>query len=287
MVTIDTKKLPKNTYEISVKVGWSKIDEEAKSAFKELLSELDMPGFRKGKVPAKIGEKQIKKEAIYERLIRKYLPVLYQEVITKSGLKPVVSPKVEMVKSAPDADWEFKFTVAEKPEIVLGDYKKAVKDAKTKATKAEIWVPGKEPAKEVKKPDQSKLINEVLTALLTAVKCEISDLILEEEINRRLAKLVDDVQKIGLTVEKYLASSNLTMEKLKSRLATEVADTYKIEFILAEIADKESIKIEEADLDKIFAGITDEKERAEAKKNAYFYASIMRKQKAIEFLTSL
>jgi len=287
MIEIEKRKLPKSTFEITVKVAWEKINEQYKKAFKELLSELNLPGFRKGKVPEKIGEKEIKKEAIHDRLVRKFLPELYQETLKKTELKPIISPKVEMLKSGDNIAWEFKFTIAEKPEIVLGDYKKKVKEAKERANKAEIWVPGKDAPKDAKKPDQSKLLNEILTSLITTVECEISDLILEEEINRRLTKLVDDVQKIGLTVEKYLASSNLTMEKLKERLAKEVADTYKIEFILSEIADKEGIKVEDSDLNKIFGGITDEKEKNEAKANAYFYATILRKQKAIEFLTSL
>ncbi len=277
MITVETKKLPKKTYELLVKVKWEKINEEYKKAFKELLSQYELPGFRKGKVPEKIAEKEIKKESIYDRLIRRYIPELYQEALKKTDVKPIISPKVELIKAKDNEDWELKFVVAEKPDIDLGEYKTKVKEAKEKAIKTQ----------KTDKPDQSMILNEVLTALITNVKCEISDLLLEDEINRRLSKLVDDVQKIGLTMEKYLASSNLTMEKLKERLNKEVADTYKIEFILGEIADKENIKVEDADLQKIFENIKDEKEKIEAKNNAYFYASILRKQKAIEFLTSL
>lgn len=287
MINVETKKLPKSTYELTVKVAWEKINEQYKLAFKELLAELTLPGFRKGKVPEKIGEKELKKEVIYERLVRKYLPELYQEVIKKTDLKPIVSPKIEMLKNGDNMAWEFKFTVAEKPVVVLGNYKEKIKEAKLKAKKDEIWTPGKDKTVVAPEKDQSKILNEVLTILVTSVKCEVPDLVLEEEINSRLAKLVNDVQKVGLTVEKYLSSSHLTMDQLKERFTKEVTDTYKIEFILAEIADHEKITVEEADLNKIFGKITDEKEKIEAKKNAYFYSTILRKQKTIDFLTSL
>ena len=62
---------------------------------------------------------------------------------------------------------------------------------------------------------------------------------------------------------------------------------HKIEFILGEIADKEGIKVEKSDLDKLFLNIKDEKERKMAETNGYYYASILRKQKTLDFLTSL
>ncbi len=141
MITVETKKLPKKTYELLVKVKWEKINEEYKKAFKELLSQYELPGFRKGKVPEKIAEKEIKKESIYDRLIRRYIPELYQEALKKTELKPIISPKVELIKAKDNEDWELKFVVAEKPDIDLGEYKTKVKEAKEKAKEIlELWL---------------------------------------------------------------------------------------------------------------------------------------------------
>lgn len=287
MYSYKKEKLPKNTTQLIVDVPKLDIKKEEDEAFSRLQQKLIVEGFRQGKVPKDIAEKHISKEALYQELAQKLISRIYQEVISKENLKPIISPKVDLVKAKENEDWQIKITLAEKPVVELGDYKKVVKEVKAKIEKSNIWVPGKD--KEAKKPEEnkSKLLNEVLTALLKETKLEISDLVIDEEINHRLTHLVDEIQKIGLTTENYLKSKNLTMESLKAQFRKETEDTYKLEFALAEIADKENIKIEKADLDKLFLNIKDEKERKKAEQNSYYYATILRKQKTLDYLISL
>lgn len=287
MYTYKINKLPKKTCEIILNIPQEDIKKEYKISFKRLQNELTVEGFRKGKVPDSIAEKHLTKDAIYQDLLKTLLSRIYEEIVKKDSLVPVMNPKIDIVKAKENEDWEIKITIAEKPEVTLNDYKELIKKVKQNKKKDEIWVPGKD--KEVKKTedDKQKLLNEVLSLLLKEAKIEISDLIIEEELNQRLARLVDDVQKIGLTTESYLKSKNLTLDDLKNRYKQEINDTYKMEFLLNFIADKENIKVEKEDLDKLFMNIKDEKERASAQQNAYFYASILRKQKTLDLLLSL
>lgn len=287
MYSYKKEKLPKNTTQLIIDVPKLDIKKEEDEAFSRLQSQLTVEGFRQGKAPKDIAEKHISKDTLYQELAQKLISRIYQEIITKESLKPIILPKVDLVKAKENEDWQIKITLAEKPMVELGDYKKVVKEVKDRVEKSNIWVPGKD--KEVKKPeeDKSKLLNEILTALLKETKLEISDLIVDDEINHRLTHLVDEIQKIGLTTENYLKSKNLTMESLKAQFRKETEDTYKLEFALAEIADKENIKIEKADLDKLFVNIKDEKERKKAEQNSYYYATILRKQKTLDYLISL
>ncbi|MFA6016501.1 MAG: trigger factor [Patescibacteria group bacterium] len=287
MYSYKKEKLPKNTTQLIVEVPKADIKKEEEAAFLRLQQNLTIEGFRQGKVPKTIAEKNIHKEDLYQELAQKMISRIYQELLTKENLKPIISPKVDLVKAKEGEDWQIKITVAEKPLVTLGDYKKTIKEAKEKSQKANIWVPGKD--KEEKKPedDKNKLLNDVLTALLKEVKIEVSDLVIDEEINHRLSHLVDEIQKIGLTTENYLKSKNLTMESLKAQFKKETEDTYKLEFALAEIADKENLKVEQVDLDKLFINIKDEKERKVAEQNSYYYATILRKQKTLDYLISL
>lgn len=287
MSTHKLKKLPKNTIEITLDIPWSEVAQENGKAFEALRENLTVEGFRKGKVPKEIATKHITQEAIYQEMLRSLLPKLYEELVKKENLRPIISPKIDLVKAKQNEDWQIIIKVAEKPEVVLGDYKTLIKDIKEAEKKADIWVPGKDKSATPPKPDQNQLLNKMLSKLLEKVKCEISELVLEEELNNRLARLVDDVQKIGLTVESYLKSKNTTIEEVKKQYAKEIEDMYKMEFILMEIADKEAIKVEEADLDKLFDNIKDEKEKGAARQNAYFYATVLRKQKTLDFLNSL
>jgi len=287
MYTYKLNKLPKNTVEITLNLPTSTITKEKETAFVRLQGELTVVGFRKGKAPRAIAEKNLSNETIYQEMMKILLPKIYEEIIKKEKLSPIVNPKIDLTKAKEKEDWEIKITLCEKPAIDLGKYQEAVKEAKTKAKKGDIWVPGKEKQPEKPEENKSKLINEVLSAVLKEVKIEVPDMIIEEELNHRLARMVDDIQKIGLTVDAYLKSKNLTMDILKNQYKKEIEDTYKIEFILGEIADKEGIKVEKSDLDKLFLNIKDEKERKTAEANGYYYASVLRKQKTLDFLTSL
>lgn len=287
MYTYKTKKLPKNTVEVEILIKSSFLKQKKDEAFSRLQKELVVEGFRKGKVPAEIAKKYIANEQIVQEMISKVLPEIYSEIVKKESLKPIYNPKIDFVKAKDGEDWEIKITIAQKPTIDLTDFKKIVKEVKQQEKKPDIWLPGKDKQEKKQEVDNTQLLNKILEALLNKIKVEISDLILDEELNYRLTALVDDIRKIGLTTEAYLKSKNITMEELQKSYKKEIEDTYKLEFILNEIADKEEIKVDQADLDKLFANITDEKQRKQALQNSYYYASILRKQKTLDYLISL
>lgn len=289
MFTKKINKLPKSTIEITVNIPKEDIEKEYDKAFDRLHKNLTVPGFRQGKTPKSIAEKHIAKDAIYQELIKEMLPKIYEELIKTENLKPIISPKIELIKAKNNSDWEIKFIVAQKPEVKLGSYKEAIKKIKSEKKKDEIWVPGKEKKNDQsqKKDNKQALLNDILNAVIKECKVEVSDLIIEQELNNRLSRLVDDIQKIGLTTESYLKSKNLTMDSLKESLKKEIDDTYAVEFILNEIADNEKITVEDKDLDQLFISIQEPKQRESAKANAYFYAGIMKKQKTLDFLLGL
>jgi len=289
MYTYKKNLLPKNTVEIVVDIPKEDVDHAYQKAFSFLQKNLIIPGFRKGTVPKKIAEKNIKKEEVYEKLIGDLLPRIYDEIIKKEDLRPIISPKVELVKAKENEDWQIKIVIAQKPTVDLKNFKEIIKEIKANQKKDEIWLPGKEQKTSEKENElkKQKLLNEILNGLLKNIVCDISDLIIEEELNHRLSALLDEIKKIGLTVDAYLKSKNLTIDQLRSQYRKEIEDAYKLEFILLAIADKENITVEKADLDKIFNHLEDEKEKKAAQDNSYFYASILRKQKTLDYLISL
>ena len=290
MYTYTLRKLPKSSVEILAKIPKATIAEEYGKAFGKLQGLVEIEGFRKGKAPKAIAEKHIKKEMVYEELIRNLLPKIYDEILKKENLKPIVNPRVDLVSAKENEDWEVKITVAEKPAISLGNYKELIQKLKEEEKKKDIWVPGKaQPEKDQKQEAENRqnLLNHILDALLKSTTFELADMVVEDEVNRRLSNLVNDIQKIGLTVESYLKSKNLTQEQLRKTYEKEILDTYKLEFILGELADIEQIKVENQDIEKLLASITDPKERESAKKNAYFYATLLRKQKTLDRLLTL
>jgi len=289
MYSYKRKNLPKNTVELSIVSPWKDIKIEYDLAFEDLKKNMKSEGFRKGKVPKEIAEKKIPKSDVYDKLIRTYLTKIYGEIVKKEEMKPIISPKLELKEAAENKDWKMTVTTAEAPEVKLGSYKDAAKKAGDKAMKSNIWVPGKdvkENDKDKEKQDQA-VFQAKLSAVLDSSNAEISDLIVEEEVNGRLAKIVDDVQRVGLSMEKYLESKGLTNEKLKAQITKEIVDTYKMEFILQKIADEEKIEVSSDDIQKMLNNVKDEKEKQSIQQNAYYYASLLRKQKTLEYINSL
>ncbi len=282
--------LPKRTCEITIHIPIADIKKEQEIAFDKIRQNLEVAGFRKGKVPKEVAKKHISQQLIYEEIIKSLIPRLYDEVVKKENLTPIISPRIDLVKAKATEDWEIKITIAQPPQVTLPAYKEIIKSIKSELKKTNIWVPGKDTAgseKQNEEENKHQLLNKILERLLLESKLEISDLVIEDELNRRLTNLLDDIKKIGLTVEAYLKSKNITIEDLKKNLTQEIEDTYKLEFILMEIAEKEGIQVEKEDLDKLFTNITDDHQRKKAEENAYFYASILRKQKTIDFLLTL
>ena len=189
MYTYKKNSLPKNSVEILVNIPKADIKEAYQEAFSLLQKNLVISGFRKGTVPKEIAEKNIKKEVVYEELISNLFPKIYEEIIKKENLTPIVSPKIELLKANENEEWQIKIIIALKPNIILNDnYKKLIKDMKANQKKDEIWVPGKEQESDLQKNEikKQKLLDKILDMLLKNIVCDISDLVIDEELNQRL-----------------------------------------------------------------------------------------------------
>ena len=208
------KLLPKQTAEIEITIPWSEIKDSFEKVFAEVSKDVEVPGFRKGKAPKNLLEKNINRSKIYEEVVRQVIPKAYQEAVTTNNLKPVTAPKIEVVKAKENEDWVVKATLALKPKIDLKNYKEKI--SQLKSGKAKIWTPGA--AAEKEKPTGPSL-DEIVNTLLEATDVELSDILIEEEANRLLAQLIDQTQKLGLTIEQYLIAKGKTSETLRAEYA--------------------------------------------------------------------
>ena len=139
----------------------------------------------------------------------------------------------------------------------------------------------------LKEEAKNKKIQAIFDKIMTQTEIEISPLILDIEVNRRLTSLYEEIKQLGLSVEQYLESKKLTAETLRQKLIEETKDLYKSEFILEKIADAEHLTVEDADLEKIFKQAKSKEEEALYKNNAYLYTRLLRKQKTLDFLANL
>ncbi len=277
------------TITITITIPWATVAQVKESVTTELLKDIELPGFRKGKAPREVAEKRLDAGKVYEDVVQKLLPQAYSDAVKEHTLRPIVLPKIEIVQAKEGNDWVVRAHTAEKPEVTLGDYKKAIRDAKT-AKQTKIWTPdqGVKQDKPNEQDKQNKMtLGELLEALLSAVTCTIPDILIENEVNRSLSDLIDQTKKLGLTIDQYLSSTGRTAEGIRKEYADSARRTLTLEFALEAIADKETLFVSDDDIEAAIKAAKTDEERAALTKERYYLASILRRQKTLDFLAAL
>ena len=109
----------KRAYTVVVPAG--DIAAERQKRLAELGRDLRIPGFRPGKVPAKVVEQRYG-QAVMSEVLEQSVNKAADQVVTDRGLRPALQPKIELVNFAPESDLEFKVELEIMPEIPMPDF---------------------------------------------------------------------------------------------------------------------------------------------------------------------
>ena len=92
-------------------------------AFNKVKGNLNVPGFRKGKVSRQVFNKMYGEAALYEDALNAVLPEAYEAAVKEAGIEPVSQPQIDVESMEAGEDWVIKAEVTVKPEVKLGQYK--------------------------------------------------------------------------------------------------------------------------------------------------------------------
>ena len=92
-------------------------------AFDKVKKDLNVPGFRKGKVSRKVFNRMYGEAALYDDALNIVLPEVYGAALEETEIEPVGQPKINVVSMETDQPWEIEAEVPVKPEVKLGQYK--------------------------------------------------------------------------------------------------------------------------------------------------------------------
>ena len=99
--------------------AWKEFQDKA---FAKLAANLEVKGFRKGKVPTDIAKKHIDTGSIFNEAINLSLQPSFEEVLREEKLQPFARPSVDVTKVS-DTELQLKFVIVLAPEVKLGAYK--------------------------------------------------------------------------------------------------------------------------------------------------------------------
>ncbi|WP_419792321.1 trigger factor [Staphylococcus chromogenes] len=108
---------------LQVTVPAEEVDKALDQAFKKVVKQINVPGFRKGKVPRPIFEQRFGVEALYQDAVDILLPKAYSNAVEEAGINPVDQPEIEVTQIEKGKEFKFDATVTVEPEVELGDYK--------------------------------------------------------------------------------------------------------------------------------------------------------------------
>ncbi|MBS4208924.1 trigger factor [Bacillus sp. FJAT-50079] len=117
------EKLEGNTGVLTVEVDAEKVKTGLDAAFKKVSKQVNIPGFRKGKIPRGMFEQRFGVEALYQDALDILLPEAYSSAIEETGIEPIDRPEIDIEQMEKGKELIFKATVQVKPEVKLGDYK--------------------------------------------------------------------------------------------------------------------------------------------------------------------
>ena len=115
------EKLSPTRVRINVEVPFTELEPDIDKAFKQLATQIRLPGFRPGKAPRKLLEARVGRASVLEQVVNEALPARYSEAVTAESLQPIGQPEIEITKLEDNEELVFTAEVDVRPEIDLPD----------------------------------------------------------------------------------------------------------------------------------------------------------------------
>lgn len=261
------------TIQITFTVPYPTVKESQKTVIEEYAKTAEIPGFRKGKAPIDKVKEKIDPDTLIEKSLSRLLPKALGDAITQHKLRPAIYPKFEVIRANADEAWQIRAITCELPEVNLSDYKKIITQ--------------KEKTKEQTREEKEQ---EVIKILLDSIKIDIPKILINEEVNSRLANLLQRIEKLGLTLESYLSSLGKNSETLRGEYETQAKNTIVLDLILNKISAEEKIQISEEQInDALKAASSDPKlfEKLNTPEQRLLVKGVLQRRSALDYLVSL
>ncbi len=122
-MTVNYEKTGPITGEIKLTIDRETVEKGLDKTFNQVKGTLNVPGFRKGRVPRRIFNQMFGEEALYEDTLNDIFPAAYQEALEEVEDEVVGQPQIKDIDWEKGQDWELEIEVPLKPEVELGQYK--------------------------------------------------------------------------------------------------------------------------------------------------------------------
>ena len=140
------EKLSPTRVKLSIEVTFDELSPHVDGAYKTLSEKINIPGFRKGKVPTAMIDQRVGRGAVLDEAINAALPTFYSQAAKENDVLVIGRPEVEITELKDKENFSFTVEVDVRPEISLPNFseikikkKKEMKGKKEKERKRNFF----------------------------------------------------------------------------------------------------------------------------------------------------
>jgi trigger factor len=104
---------------LTVEVPFEELKPSLDAAYKKIAQQINVPGFRKGKVPPMVIDRQIGRGPVLDEAINDALPKLYVQALQDNDIEPLAQPDIDITKFEDNESLEFTAEVDVRPQVTL------------------------------------------------------------------------------------------------------------------------------------------------------------------------
>lgn len=120
---VSVEKLPTSEAVLDVEVTWDEMEKASDKAYRKIVKQVDIQGFRRGRAPRSLVERKLGKEYIYQEGLDDLISDTYRDTLKEHELVPITPPKLDAPTFEMGQDYHFHITVPIITRPELGDYR--------------------------------------------------------------------------------------------------------------------------------------------------------------------
>lgn len=249
-----------NSFTIQLTLSQVDIAQEFEHQLTHIQRHFHHQGFRPGNVPLSIVRSNVDTPKVLEEVASTLISRVYQQIVKDNQLKPVVNPQV-VIKNQPlslTTDWQVEIQSAQLPQIKIDPtYLSQIKKLK------------------------SKELEPIFQIIIKSSTLSLPPILINSELQQRLASLAESLQSAKLTFEKYLQLKKLTQEELVKHLIQDITQEWTLNLAITQIAKDQKIEVTPDELDKLY------QQNPRLAQNPSLTSYLQLQQKVIDFLKKL
>jgi trigger factor len=121
-VKVSVEKLPTSEAVLDIEISWDEMEKASDKAYRKLVKQVDIQGFRRGKAPRSLLERKVGKEYIYQEGLDELISDIYRNTVKEHELTPITQPKLDAPVFEIGQPFHVSMTVPIITPVILGDY---------------------------------------------------------------------------------------------------------------------------------------------------------------------